>query len=164
MRDGAYQSRRPGIGNPAFSPTGPAEAGKPSGSTWTTDRRNYNAHAMRSMSTATSWYPYPTLTRREPCAAPVHCIERGSCVAAQRQCTERIVAKYGTDWSSSRGPRNGRMLAIWPMRLFAVTKCGVPSINFRSGLFQVSTNRSRYIGWFHKAIKMHFADEMFLVR
>ena len=49
------------------------------------------------MSSATSWYPYPTLTRREPCAAPVHCIERDSC-AAQRQCTERIVAKYGTDW------------------------------------------------------------------
>ena len=24
------------------------------------------------MSKATSWYPYPTHTRREPCAAPVH--------------------------------------------------------------------------------------------
>ena len=99
------------------------------------NRRNYTAHTMHSMSNSTSWYPYPTLTRREPCAAPVHCIERGSCIAAQWQYTERIVATYGTDWSSSRGPRNGRMLAIWPMRLVALTKCVVRPLNFRCGLF-----------------------------
>ena len=92
------------------------------------NRRNYTAHTMHSMSNATSWYPYPTLTRREPCAAPVHCIERGSCIAAQWQYTERIVATYGTDWSSSRGPRNGRILAIWLVRLAALKKiCNAPA-------------------------------------
>ena len=60
-------------------------------------RRNLYCTHHDVMFSATSWYPYPTHTRREPCAAPVHCIERDS-RAAQRQCTERIVAKYGTDW------------------------------------------------------------------
>ena len=97
-------------------------------------RRNLYCTHHDVMFSATSWYPYPTHTRREPCAAPVHCIERDSS-AAQRQCIELIVAKYGTDWSSSRGPRNGRMLAIRPIRLVALTKCAVRPLNFRCGLF-----------------------------
>ena len=71
------------------------------------------------------------------------CIAKGSCVAARRQCTERIVAKYGTDWSSSRGPRNGRMLAIWPIRLVALTKCTVRPLNFRCGLFHPPPSKIR---------------------
>ena len=98
-------------------------------------RRNLYCTHHDVMFSATSWYPYPTHTRREPCAAPVHCIERGSCIAAQWQYTERIVATYGTDWSSSRGPRNGRMLAIRPIRLVALTRCAARPLNLRCGLF-----------------------------
>ena len=82
-------------------------------------------------------YPCPTPTP----SGTVHrsserpCIERGSCSAAQRLCAELVVAKHGTRWSSSRGPRNGRMLAMWPIRLVALTMCAVRSLNFRCGLF-----------------------------
>ena len=83
------------------------------------------------------WYPYPTLTPsgtvRRSSTRP--CIESGSCIAAQRQCTELIVAKYGTEWSSLRRPLNGRMLANWPARLVALTKCAIRTLNTRCGLF-----------------------------
>ena len=80
--------------------------------------------------------PYSSGTVRRSSTRP--CIETGSCIAAQRRCTECLVAKYGSEWSSSRRARNGRMLATWPMRLAALTKCTVRPLNFRCGLFHPS--------------------------
>ena len=108
------------------------------------------------MFNATSWYPYPTLTRREPCAVPVHDLALKEALVLLPSGSVQSVSWQSMALSGRalEGPVTAELLAIWPIRLVALTKCTVRPLNFRCGLFHPPLSCKRtpprdinYLSW-----------------